>query len=589
MQDTLTSKTTSPTLPPIPRPSLLNGRTVWALIFIGSIIWALAQTRLFRDELINTGGWTVIARFITASLHPTLTSDFLWLTLDATLTTLAFAICGAVSSLVIGFGVGILASEVWWESVMPRQSRFRWFKSHRAPWLIVRSILAFFRAIHEIIWGLFFVNIIGLDPLTAILAIAIPFGAITAKVFSEILDETPRQPLIALQNSGVSPLKAFAYTLIPQAFPDWVSYGFYRFECSIRAAAVLGIIGAGGLGYEIFLSLQTLKYEQIWTLFYALFLLNGIADFWSGLLRRRLGSGVSRITGAGLEAGDVEPVSPRPPVRPNDPVIRGSLIAMALLILFAFWYVQPDLGRLFSAQAIEHFRFIGARVFPLNFGAFSLAEWYRLASITMSMSLLAVAGAGIVGLLLSYPAANNFLLPGGLLDSGGQSGLRRLLGWTILLLTRAMLLVTRSIPPPIWALLLLFVLFPGIIPGAVALGLYTLGVLGRLMAEVVENIDERPLRALKALGSDGGQIFTYGVLPPTFPRFISYMLYRWEETIRATVVIGLVGAGGLGRVLTEQLIGFNYQGVLTTLIVFVGLTFLVDLISAIARRAFREG
>ena len=411
------------------------------------------------------------------------------------------------------------------------------------------------------------------------------FGAITAKVFSEILDETPRQPLIALQNSGVSPLKAFAYTLIPQAFPDWVSYSFYRFECSIKAAAVLGIIGAGGLGHEIFLSLQSLKFEQIWTLFFALFLLNGIADFWS----RRLGSGASRISGAALESGDVQPASLRPPVRPNDPVIRGSLIAAALLIPFAFWYVQPGLGRLFSAQAVEHFRFIGDRAFPLNFGAFSLVEWYRLASITMSMSLLATAGAGIVGLLLSYPAANNFLLPGGLLDSGGQSGLRRFLGWTSLLLTRAILLVTRSIPPPIWALLLLFVLFPGIIPGAVGLGLYTLGVLGRLMAEAVENIDERPLRALKALGSDGGQIFTYGVLPPTFPRFISYMLYRWEETIRATVVIGLVGAGGLGRLLTEQLIGFNYQGVLTTLIVFVGLTFLIDLISATARRAFREG
>jgi phosphonate transport system permease protein len=196
---------------------------MWALIFIGSIMWALAQTRLFRDELINTGGWTVISRFIAASLQPTLTPDFLWLTLDATLTTLAFALCGTVSSLVIGFGAGILASEVWWESVMPRRNRFGWSKSYRAPWLIVRSILAFFRAIHEIIWGLFFINIIGLDPLTAILAIAIPFGAITAKVFSEILDETPRQPLIALQNSGVSPLKAFAYTLIPQAFPDWVS------------------------------------------------------------------------------------------------------------------------------------------------------------------------------------------------------------------------------------------------------------------------------------------------------------------------------------------------------------------------------
>jgi phosphonate transport system permease protein len=68
---------------------------------------------------------------------------------------------------------------------------------------------------------------------------------------------------------------------------------------------------------------------------------------------------------------------------------------------------------------------------------------------------------------------------------------------------------------------------------------------------------------------------------------VGYLVYRWEEVIRATVVIGLVGAGGLRRTLTDQLSAFDYQGVLTTLVVFVGLIFLVDLVSAAARRAFR--
>jgi phosphonate transport system permease protein len=203
------------------------------------------------------------------------------------------------------------------------------------------------------------------------------------------------------------------------------------------------------------------------------------------------------------------------------------------------------------------------------------------------MSLLAAAGAGVVGLVLSFPAASNFLLPGGLLDSGSKSRVRGVVGWAILVLTRAVLLVSRSIPPPIWALIFLFVLFPGILPGAAALGLYTLGVLGRLVAEVTENLDSRPLTALKAQGASGGQVFAYGVLPLTFPRFMAYLLYRWEEAIRATVVIGLVGAGGLGWLLTEQLSSFDYRSVLTTLIVFITIIFIVDMISAAARRAFR--
>ena len=153
------------------------------------------------------------------------------------------------------------------------------------------------------------------------------------------------------------------------------------------------------------------------------------------------------------------------------------------------------------------------------------------------------------------------------------------------LLTRAFLLVVRTIPAPIWALILLYVFFPGILPGALALGLYTLGILGRLMAEVIENLDDRPLRALAAQGASPPQVFLYGVLPSTMPGFASYIIYRWEVCIRATVIVGLVGAGGLGRLLTEQLSSFDYRSVTTTLIFLLGLTFLVDLISLFTRRA----
>jgi phosphonate transport system permease protein len=265
------------------------------------------------------------------------------------------------------------------------------------------------------------------------------------------------------------------------------------------------------------------------------------------------------------------------------------MVAVVLLTLFSFWYVAPDMGKLFSRQAWQQLEYIGQEAFPPDFGALQMREWLRLSTITLAMSFLAVAGAGVFGLILSFPAANNFLLPGGLLDVRRSQGkVRQGVAIAILILTRGVLLVSRSIPPPIWALILLFVLFPGILPGAIALGLYTLGVLGRLMAEVTENLDDRPLVALKAQGASGGQVFSYGVLPAAFPRFISYLLYRWEEVIRATVVIGLVGAGGLGRLLVEQLSSFDYQGVSTTLIVFVGITFAVDLISAKARRTFRE-
>ena len=201
------------------------------------------------------------------------------------------------------------------------------------------------------------------------------------------------------------------------------------------------------------------------------------------------------------------------------------------------------------------------------------------------MSILAIAIAGFGGILLSFPAANNFLLPGGILDSGGNQN--HILGTTILVFTRLLLLFTRAIPEPIWALIFLFVLFPGILPGAIALGIHNLGILGRLMAEVTENLDDRPVRSLKALGASAPSALLYGVLPRTLPSFLAYILYRWEVCLRATLIVGLVGAGGLGRLLTEQLSSFDYQGVVTTLMCFIFLTFIVDLISTAVRAALR--
>jgi phosphonate transport system permease protein len=522
--------------------------------------------------------------FFKASLYPEISFEFLRLVLRATLTTLAFAVSGLTLSVIFGFILGIFASEVWWESRYPRRANGWRSKAHKAPWLVIRSGLAFFRSIHEIVWALFFVAVIGLDPLTAILAIAIPFGAIIGKIFSEILDETPKDPLNALLNSGISTNKAFLYSLLPQASNELFSYSFYRFECAIRAAAVLGIIGAGGLGYEIFLSLQTLKFEQIWTLLFALFLLNGLVDLWSSLLRRRLGSRIS-CTGACSERAVITGSKGRGLT--SDPVARTSLIIFALLIPLSFWFISPDITKLTSPRTAQNLSEVAHFSIPPDFSGLEIERWVDLSTTTLAMSILAIAFASIFALLISFPAANNFLLQDGILYTGRGGKIHQILGTTFLLLSRGLLLVFRSIPAPIWALILLYVMFPGILPGAIALGIYTLGVLGRLTAESTENLDDRPLVALKAGGASGGQVFAYGALPPVLPRYIGYIFYRWEEVIRATVVVGLVGAGGLGRQLVEQISSFNYPAVLATLIIFIGVILLVDLTSGRARRAFR--
>ncbi|MEM9246781.1 MAG: ABC transporter permease subunit [Cyanobacteria bacterium P01_F01_bin.153] len=252
------------------------------MIVVGAISLAITPDQPW----INGGGFNQFWEFWAAAKTPDLSASFLQLATVSTLQTLAFAICGTVTSLGLGFGFGVVASEVWWQTMAPRWS---WWLSRA-----VRTGLAVPRSLHEALWGLLCVELFGLDSLVGIVAIAIPFGAIAAKVFSELMDEVPRHSFEALRFSGAKPIAAFVYGILPVVSGDLLSYGLYRFDCAIRSAAVLGIIGAGGLGYQIRLSLQSLRYEQLWTLLGALFLLTAMGDLWGAARKKRAATSVQR-------------------------------------------------------------------------------------------------------------------------------------------------------------------------------------------------------------------------------------------------------------------------------------------------------
>ncbi len=574
------------------RPSRLDRRWLWWAIATAAIGWSLYQAGIGQPgaTIVNWGGRRQLAEFWWAALSPELTPDFLRTIGQATVVTFAYAVCGTVLSVGLGFVGGVLSSRTWWGTVFPTTAKHAWVG--RSLWLTVRGVLSVPRAIHELIWGLIFLNIFGLDPLVAVLAIAIPFGAIVSKVFSEILDETPQEPLQVLLNSGVSPVAAWLYGLLPQALPNLLSYTFYRFECSLRAAAVRGVIGAGGLGYEILLSLQSLRYHQLWTGFYTLIVLNGAVDMWSAWVRRRMGF-TSRLdinarkspeTSSDSSSGGTGGLRP---VRTFDWKLRLSWGLTVLAIPLCFGGLGIEWQRLWSERSRSPLADVISDSVPRWPGWDGARYVLELSGQTAAMSIVAITLAGIGGILLSFPAAHTFLLPGGWLRPVGQRVRWPIWEQGLLVVSRLVLLVSRAIPAPIWALVLLYVLFPGILPGALALAAHNFGILGRLMAEVNENLDDRPVRSLHALGASPEQVILYGVLPQNMGRFLAYILYRWDVCMRETVIVGLVGAGGLGRLMNEQLSSFDYGGLTVTLGCFVVLTFVVDIVSQRMRIVFR--
>jgi phosphonate transport system permease protein len=224
----------------------------------------------------------------------------------------------------------------------------------------------------------------------------------------------------ALRAAGTTRLVALIYAVLPVAGPDIVSYGFYRLECAIRSAAVLGIIGAGGLGFQLALSFQALRYEEMWTLIYALVVVSGLADLWSSRLRS--GDHRGRATWV-------------------------SLIAAAGLIVASALHLDLDLSALWARDTRELAARLAADAWPPR-ARLGMAELARLSLDTLWMSILGIAAAIAAAVPFAFIAARG----------GGVA--RRLLS----VASRGVLLLARAVPPPVWAFVLLLVLFRGRCP-----------------------------------------------------------------------------------------------------------------------------
>ncbi len=230
--------------------------------------------------------WTYEARDLPEGIQPLPLKA-----LQAARLTVTFAAAAISLSVVFGLILGFLASTAWWVGdPADGEGTGRWLRRAKPPLIYgtARVVIALLRSVHELLWAVLLLAAFGLNQLSAVIAIAIPYSGTLAKVFSEMLDEAPRDSALALRASGASPAQVFLFGLLPRALPDMGAYAFYRFECALRSSAVLGFFGYPTLGYYIAASFENLHYGEVWTYLYTLILLVIVADWWSGAWRRRL-------------------------------------------------------------------------------------------------------------------------------------------------------------------------------------------------------------------------------------------------------------------------------------------------------------
>lgn len=570
----------------------------------GLIILALAVSVLGTQFVTRAPGgdpFATLRAFLGEATNPALTDQnprlpetatpFLQRLGKSLLLTFRYALIAMSMAIPLGAVLGFLASRQWWPEG----------KHPLKPLLAVafigsRLLITLLRSIHELIWVMLFFAALGDMPLTACVALALPFGGTLAKVFSELLDEQDGAARAALIATGASPLAAFFSTLLPQTLPDLASYSLYRFECALRGAAVLGFLGIETIGLNIRDSFDSLYFGEVWTELYLLIATIIIVELWGSMLRRRLNTPPPRKAAASTSLADLRRT------RPRWQFVRASAWGMLTAILVSY-AVGPTLARTATwERQMERVERFGAQLVPESVrdsGSWGDAmPWAQdlwadkgaeALLNTSAMAFAAIILAALTALVIvpygsrRITTATAFDLP-----SGRISRAARLAWRAVGKVVRSSFVLARSVPEYVLAFLFIGLLGPGAWPIVFALALHNYGILGRLWSEVLENTPQSPARQLRLAGASRTRVHYSALLPVSFNRFLLYFFYRSETCVREATVLGMLGVASLGYYIDQSRSFLRYDRMLYFIILAALIVFALDIISQFVRHRLRK-
>jgi len=425
---------------------------------------------LFSDVAITTlHPWQEMSRLVHGLITPDF-SDYREI-LSALMQTVAFAIVGVSLGAFAGFFLSL-------------------FFEYR----LVHVTCAVLRSVHELFWALIFLQIFGLHPLTGVLAIAIPFSAICAKVYAEILEEADTTPYRTLPyDSGR--LASFLYARLPLVWQHIKTYTRYRMECGLRTSAVLGFIGLPTLGFYLEVFFKQGLYSQAAALLITFYLLIASMRWW---LRPRLLI-VYLIASVYIlmpEAVEID----------MDNVIRfftEDIVPYPLRV--------ADEGMMAALPALVHWLhdLLWLQAFD------GIIQTLLLTQVSLVLS-------GMLALLLFPLISRHF-----------QGVIGRNVG-------HGFLVILRSTPEYLLAYIFLQLWGPSMLPAMIALMLHNGAIIGHLCGRYADGVamPDNPVKGLN--------LYAWEIVPRIYPQFLAFLFYRWEIIFRETAILGMLGIYTLG-------------------------------------------
>ena len=432
-------------------------------------------------------------------------------------------------------------------SVFLAAAAARNFTGPRVVQWVARFLIVVTRAVPSLVFALIFVRIFGLGPLAGGLAIAMHSIGMIGKMMADTFEELEPAPRDAISAVGAGRLQNFVATTLSRALPSITSLVLYRLDINIRASAVLGVVGAGGIGVALQTAIGSLNYPRAAGIILVIVGMLLILEIVSYLVQRAVAEHAD--TGSATElygrGRDIAAVGWN---RGRAWRLGGVLIAAAL---FVYSLSQLGFNPARLARAGENALALLGGFFPPIITLDVLAGVFE----SVVMALTATTFGVIFGLLIAVFSTNLLI---------------RFAPLSFLL--RGLVVLVRGVPDIIYALVFVAALGLGPFAGFLALAISCTALAAKFFTDALQKVDPAPLRALEATGANRLQVFVSGVWPQFVPSFIANSLFTSDLALRESAVLGIVGAGGIGFLLDESISSLDYgttAGILICLVVVV--------------------
>ena len=240
----------------------------WTVVVVGVYLWSAEGTHLNIFTLLE--GLHGVGDIFSRMLPPRL--DILPRLVRPAVETLQISIWGTTLGVILSVPLGLLAAK----NVSPG----------KVTYVLGRELLNLLRAIPEMVMALIFVASVGLGPFPGVLAVAFHSTGMLGKFLADSIESVDVGPVEALQATGARPMQVFAYAVVPQILPEFVSLCLFRWEMNFRSSTVLGIVGAGGLGFELITSMRLFRYDEMTTIILLILAFVALVDFLASRIRQ---------------------------------------------------------------------------------------------------------------------------------------------------------------------------------------------------------------------------------------------------------------------------------------------------------------